>query len=209
MYGLTKEEIKLFKRLNTPVKIQDFLDGFKINFEEEGDTCMSPRMVLKERKCHCIEGAILAALILRVNGHPPLLVDLEANSRDFDHVITVFKKDGMWGAITKTNHAVLRYREPIYGSIRELVMSYFHEYFDDKGRKNLRAYSLPVNLSRFDGIGWMITEDEVWEIPEFLAEVKHFPILIKSQIHCLRRADAVEIEAGKIVEWKENSKKKK
>lgn len=202
MIGLNSKEVKLFKSLNTFAKIQDFINTLKINFEERGDTCMSPRMVLKNGKCHCMEGAILAALILRINGYKPLVVDLLAHDRDFDHVLAVFKKDGKWGAITKTNHAVLRYREPIYRSIRELVMSYFHEYFDHKGRKNLRSYSKPINLKRFDKKGWMTSEDEVWYIPEYITTVKHYSLLNKKQIAGLRMADKVEIEAGKIVEWK-------
>ncbi|MBI3622994.1 hypothetical protein HY212_02855 [Candidatus Pacearchaeota archaeon] len=207
MFGLTKEEIKTLKSLKTPVKIQDFLDSLKINFEENGDTCISPRKVLRIKKCHCMEGAILAALALRVQGYKPLLVDLTSNSRDFDHVVAVFKKHRKWGAISKTNHAVLRYREPLYNSIRELAMSYFHEYFDNEGRKNLRSYSLPVDLSRFDKLGWMTTEDEVWYIPEYLGNVKHFPILNKNQIHSLRKADEIEIKAGKLVEWKSKNMK--
>ena len=202
-----KGELKILKRLKTPAKIQDFLDKLKINFEEKGDTCLSPLMVLKKGKCHCMEGAILAALALRVQGYKPLVVDLTSNKRDFDHVIAVFKKNGKWGAISKTNHAVLKYREPVYNSIRELVMSYFHEYFDDNGRKNLRSYSMPVDLSRFDEMGWMTADDEVWYIPDYLADVKHFQILDKKQIHSLRKADKVEIEAGKIVEWKNKKMK--
>lgn len=203
MFGLTKDELKLFKSLKSPAKIQGFLNSLKINFEEDGkDTCMSPRTVLRKRKCHCMEGAILAALALRVQGYKSLLVDLEANRKDFDHVVAVFKKNGKWGAISKTNHATLRYREPLYNSIRELAMSYFHEYFDHKGRKNLRKYSAPVDLSMFDRKGWMTTEDEVWYIPDYLSKVKHHVILNKSQIHGLRKADKIEIKAGELVEWK-------
>ncbi len=203
MFDLTKEEIKLFKSLNTPGKIQDFINKIPINFEEDGkDSCYSPRMVLEKNRCHCVEGAILAALILRVNGYPPLLVDLTANEHDFDHVIAVFEKDGKWGAISKTNHYSLRYREPVYNSIHELVMSYFHEYFNDKGKKTLRSYSDVVDLSMFDDENWMTSEEEIWQIPEYLAEVEHFSILNKSQISGLRDADDIEIEAGKIVEYK-------
>ena len=197
-----KGELKILKKLKTPAKIQDFLDKLKINFEEKRDTCLSPVMVLKKGKCHCMEGAILAALALRVQGYKPLVVDLTSNSRDFDHVVAVYKKNGKWGAISKTNHAVLKYREPVYNSIRELVMSYFHEYFDNKGRKNLRSYSMPVDLSRFDEMGWTITDKEVWYIPDYLADIKHFQILDKKQICSLRKADKVEIKAGKVVEWK-------
>jgi len=208
-FELTFAELKLFRRLNTGKKIQDFINKIPINFEEnKKDTCYSPRKVLKENKCHCIEGAILAALILRVNGHSPLLVDLTANNKDFDHVIAVFKKQKKWGAISKTNHSTLRYREPIYNSVREIVMSYFNEYYNDDGKKTLRSYSNPVNLSRFDKIKWMTTEKELWEIPDYLARIKHFPILTKSQIANLRNADKIEILAGNLTEYQSNKMKK-
>ena len=202
MLGLDKNEIKILKSLDNPKKIQDFLNKIPLNFEEKGDTCMSPRMVLKNRKAHCVEGAMVAAAALRLNGEKPLVIDMEATKKDFDHVICVFKRNGKWGAIGKTNHAVLRYREPVYKSIRELVMSFFHEYFDDDGKKNLRSYSLPVDLSRFDHLNWMASEEDVWFIPEHLAKVRHFPILTRSQIAGLRKADKVELDAGDVVEWK-------
>jgi len=202
MFNIGKKELKILKSLNTPGKIQDFLNKLPMNFEKKGDTCFSPMLVLEKNTCHCMEGAALAALALRIHGYPPLLVDLQANKNDFDHVITVFKRDGCWGAISKTNHAVLRYREPIYRSIRELAMSYFHEYTDDKGRKNLRNFSQPVNLKIFDHLGWMTTKDEIDYIPEYLDKVRHYPILNRKQICGLRKADKVELDAGDIVEWK-------
>ena len=205
---LPKHAYKILKKLNTPVKIQNFINSIKINFEENGDTVLSPMTVLEQGKCHCIEGAILAALALRVNDYPPLVIDLAANDNDFDHVVTVFKKYGKWGAISKTNHSVLRYREPIYNSIRELALSYFHEYSNnsDDGKKTLRSYSLPVNLKRFDRRGWMTTKEEIMYIPEYLVDVKHFPILNRKQIRNLRPMDKVEIKAGQIIEWKKGKK---
>ena len=194
-----EKELKIIKKLTNPKKIQDFINELRINFEENGDSCMSPRRVLRERKAHCIEGALLAAAILRFHGHKPLIVDLEANNKDFDHVISVFRIEKCWGAISKTNHAVLRYREPIYKSIRELVMSYFHEYLLDNGKKTLRKYSLPVNLSIFDNKKWITSEEDVWFIPDYLTKVKHYNILNKSQIMGLRKADELEIKAGKLV----------
>ncbi len=202
MFGLNEKELRILKSLNTPRKIQDFLNKIPINFEEKEDTCFSPRMVLKNNKAHCMEGALFAAAALRVNGEKPLIVDLNANEKDDDHVLCVFQRRGFWGAIGKTNHAVLRYREPIYKSIRELVMSFFHEYFDDKGKKNLRKYSLPVDLSKLDRLNWMASEEDVWFIHDYLDKVKHFPILTRSHISGLRKADKIEIDAGKIVEWK-------
>jgi len=207
MFGLTKKELKVLKKLNTPKKIQNFLNKIPINFEPNGDTCMSPRMVLKTNIAHCIEGAMLAALAFRVNGRKPLLVDLTATRKDFDHVLCVFKEDGFLGAITKTNHGVLRYREPIYKSVRELVMSFFHEYFMDNGKKTLRSYTKPIDISKFDKYNWMTSEKDVWEIPEELVKAKHYKILTKKQIRKLRKADKIEIEIGKVTEWKKRKLK--
>lgn len=207
-FGLSSEELKLFRSLNTPGKIQDFINKIPINFEENGETCYSPRMILRINKCHCMEGAILAAFLLRVNGFLPLVVDMTASKKDFDHVIAVFEIDGKWGAISKTNHATIRYREPVYDSIRELVMSYFHEYTNNDGEKTLRGYSEPVDLSVFDNIDWMATENELWEIPNYLEEIEHFQILTKKQAANLRKADEIEIKTGNLVEWKSDKMKK-
>lgn len=201
-FGIPEKDFKILKKLDTPKKIQDFLDTLPRNFDEEGHICLSPLSILREKRCHCVEGAILAALALRIQGKEPLLLDLTATKDDLDHVVALFRQYGRWGAISKTNHAVLRYREPVYRTIRELAMSYFHEYTDDRGRKTLRSFSLPVNLKRFDREGWMTTREDIYYIPQYLAEVKHFKIMDRKQIRNLRRADKIEIEAGKILEWK-------
>ena len=202
MYGLTKEELHILKTLKTPRRIQDFLDAFSINFEEAGDSCWSPRKVLREGRAHCIEGAMLAALALRLHGARPLLLDLASAHGDQDHVVALFQDHGCWGAISKTHHAVLRYREPIYSSIRELALSYFHEYFLNDGKKTLRSYSAPLDLSRFDKKGWMTDEEDLWYIVHALDDAPHTQILRSGQARHLRRADKVEVEAGKIMEWK-------
>jgi hypothetical protein len=201
MFNLTKEEEKIFKRLNTPVKIQDYINTLGCNFEYKGDTCLSPRQVIREGHAHCLEAACLAAAILWYHKEEPLVLDLKASRGDFDHVVTVFKRNSCFGAISKTNHAVLRYREPIYKTIRELVMSYFHEYFIDNGRKTLRSYTMPVNLKRF-GTEWITSEEGVWDIGAALYDAKHFPVLNKKMISSLRKADSIEIQAGKIVQDK-------
>lgn len=202
MFGLTAQELRLLRRLNTPRKIQDYLDTLKINFEPNGDTCRSPRVIMREGTAHCIEGAMLAALAFRVSGQKPLVLDLESSRHDLDHVVALFKQHGCWGAVSKTNHAVLRYREPVYKTVRELVLSYFHEYFDAKGLKTLRYYSMPVNLARFDKHNWMTNEEDNWVIAQYLCEVAHYPLLSRAQISTLRKADPVERRAGEIVEWK-------
>lgn len=198
---LTTTERKILQKLDSPKKIQDFLNTLPNNFEPDGDTCRSPRTVLRTRTAHCIEGAMLAALALAYHGKPALLMDLSAHKRDFDHVVTLFKQAGKWGAISKTNHAVLRYREPIYKTLRELALSYFHEYFTADGKKNLRSYSRPLNLKKFK-TDWITNGEDVWYIAEALCEIKHYPLIDKKTIQTLRRADPIEIEAGKIVEWR-------
>lgn len=170
-------ERSVLRGLTTPAKIQTFLDEkIGYNVEPGGDTCYSPRVVLRKRVAHCMEGALLAAAALANLGHPPLLVDLEA-VRDTDHVLAVYRAGGHWGAVAKSDYSGLRSREPVYRTIRELVMSYFEHYFNKAGEKTLRTYSRPVNLRRFDRIGWTTREDYVWEIPNHLCDIPHTPIL--------------------------------
>jgi hypothetical protein len=203
----SKKEKKIIESLDSPYKVQIFLNKLKANLIRGGsrykDTCRSPKGVLKERRAHCIEGAVFAAAVLRHHGYPPLIVDLEATKDDLDHVIYVFRKNNRWGAVSKTNHAVLRYREPVYKNIRELVMSYFHEYTDKVGNKTLRKFSSPINLKRFDKYDWMMTEKEIWYIPEFLTKVKHHKILTNKQVAELNTADKIEVMVGNIKEYKE------
>lgn len=154
-----------------------------------------------------MEGAMLAAAALRLAGERPLLLDLTTTADDQDHVVALFRWNGCWGAISKTNHAVLRYREPVYRTIRELAMSYFHEYFlQSNGEKTLRSFAGPVNLVRFDRKGWMTSEDEVWYVPEYLCEIRHTAIVSRAQIARLRPADEVERRLGGIVEWKDGQR---
>lgn len=200
-FNLTKKETRLFKSLNTPSKIQDFLNTIPQNFDEDGPIVISPRKVLELNKAHCVEGALLAAAILWYHGHKPLLMDIKTlrSQNDSDHVVTLFKHNGYWGALSKTNHGVLRYREPIYKTLRELALSYFHEYFlNDTGIKTMRSYSKAHNLSQY-GTKWITSEEDLYEISADLDEIAHFDVVPKHLK--LRKADKVEIEAGKIVEW--------
>lgn len=207
MYGLSPSELRILKPLTTPEKIQDFLDTLPTNFEKRGETCMSPRRVLRERIAHCMEGAMLAALALRLHGHPPLVMDLKVRSEDDDHIVTPFKIKGHWGAISKTNHGTVRYRDPVYRTLRELVMSYFHEYTDTKGYKVLHWYSAPVNLSRFDRRGWVTAEEELFYIPQYIDTARHYQLLKPSHKKILRRADRMERKLGSMLEWKEKEGK--
>lgn len=189
------------RSLNTPARVQDFLNGLQFNFEQKGETLKSPILTLRARKAHCMEGALLGAHILSLQGFKPYIMCLKAIKGDYDHVIVPFKEGGLWGALSKTNHTVLRYREPIYKNIRELAMSYFHEYFLDNGKKTLRQYSELLNLNTLPG-EWMLSEKDLWYIDKKLDRIKYYDIVPKSHIKKLRKADKVEIKAGKIVEYK-------
>lgn len=202
---LTKEEEKLFRILNNPKKIQDFLNtlGKKPEAKKE-HIVRSPRIVLETRTANCMEGALLACAILQFHGTRPLLLDLkvaENNNKDVDHVVALFEIDGHYGAISRTSHAVLRYREPIYKTLRELVLSYFHEYFTNSdGKKTLRSYSKPFDVQKRFGARWITTEHDIFEIAVALDDSPHLEILTKAMERNLRRADPIEIEAGKLTE---------
>ena len=191
-------ELAVLRRLATPARIQHFLDhDLGYNMEKEGDTCRSPRRILRDRVAQCMEGALFAAAALRVQGFPPLLVDLEA-VRDDDHVLAVYRHRGHWGAIAQSNYAGLRSREPVYRTLRELVMSYFEHYFNLKGEKTLRRYSRPVNLARFDPISWMTAEQDLWVIPDYLAAIPHRRLLTPAMERTLSPMDARLFAAGRV-----------
>lgn len=142
-----------------------------------------------------MEGALVAAAALRVNGHPPLIMDLES-VHDDDHVVALYRERGLWGGIAKSNFAGLRFRPPVYRTLRELALSYFTNYYNLRGEYTLRAYSLPVNLSRLDGCHWMTSEDDVWCVAEALIAAHHYPLFPDKVARALPRLDHRSFEAG-------------
>ncbi len=191
-WGLSPKELRTLKALKTPAKIQRFIDELEYQY---ADTAGSPRRVLRERKGHCLEGALLAAAALRLQGHKPLLMDLEA-VRDDDHVIALYRERGLWGGIAKSNYAGLRFRAPVYRTLRELALSYFESYYNLRGERTLRAYSRPVDLRRLDKRGWMAAEDDVWFVAEALVAAKHCELVPHSVARGLPRLDRRSFEAG-------------
>jgi hypothetical protein len=194
-HAFTAAERAVFRRLRTPEKIQRFLDELAYNKEPGGPTCRSPRRVLRDRTAHCMEGALFGAAALRLLGHPPLLLDLEA-VRDDDHVLAIFRVRGNWGALAKSNYSGLRYREPVYRTLRELVMSYFEHYFNLQKEKTLRGYSRPVRLTRFDSMGWMTAEEDPWVVPEHLCAIAHTPVFAAGLVPRLGHVDDRLFAAG-------------
>jgi hypothetical protein len=195
VYGLTARETALLRRLDSPAKVQAYLDGLTYNLEEHGETLRSPRRVIRDRTAHCAEAAFFAAAAFRVNGRAPLIVDLEA-VRDDDHVLAVHRDGGLWGSVALSKFAGLRFRSPVYRTLRELAMSYFEDYYNWDGERTLRAYSRPVSLARFDRIAWMTAEDDLWPIVEHLAAVPHVRLMDRSAERRLPRLDRRSYGAG-------------
>ncbi len=191
-FGLSPGELRTLQSLKTPALIQKFVDALPYEY---ANTARSPKRVLRERKGHCLEGAVLAAAALRVNGHPPLLMDLEA-VQDDDHVIALYRARGLWGGIAKSNFAGLRFRAPIYRTLRELALSYFEHYYNLRGERTLRGYSGAVDLSGLDGEAWMTSEKDVWCVPELLIAARHYPLLPERTARQLPRLDRRSFEAG-------------
>ncbi len=206
--SLTSEEKRIFSQLNSPIKIQDYLEALPINFEKGGETCLSPRLVIRHQTAHCFEGALFAAAAFMFHGQKPLLLDLKTIDGDFEHVVALFRQGKSWGAISKTNHAVLRYREPVYKSVRELAMSFFNEYFLDNGKKTMRSFSGAFSLSRYHPADWITSEKPLWFIDQALNASPHELVFRGGKLPRLRRADPVEIEAGKLTTWPKSVTKK-
>jgi hypothetical protein len=201
---LTSHERKLFTKLSSPRSIQAYLDTLPINFELRGETYMSPRRVVREKTAHCFEGALFAAAVLAYHGKKPLLLDFQTIPADEDHVVALFRDGRYWGAISKTNHSVLRWRDPVYRSVRELAMSFYHEYFLWNGSKSLRAYSRPFDLSRFLPERWATEEKDLFWLVERLDTSPHNAVAPNRNIQKGRRASAIELQALTLLEWEKN-----
>lgn len=204
--GLTSREYAVLKKLSTPIKIQDFLDSLPMNNEKKGDTHLSPRRVLAEKKAHCIEGAMLAALALWIHGEPPVIMNLSARmgKGDVDHVVALYKRGGRYGCISKTNHATIRFRDPVYRTTRELALSYFHEWFmNSTGEKTLECYSRPLDMRTF-GTAWITEEKDLWNVADALSELPHYFLVPKGNWRYVRKADAMELKAGRLIEWRDS-----
>lgn len=211
---------RLFSFLKSPTRIQDYLDALPINFELSGETNLSPYQVFTQKTAHCFEGAVFAAAVLAFHGHKPLLMDFACCFDDEDHTIALFNENGRWGAISKTNHAVLKFRDPIYLTPREIAMSFAHEYYLWDGRKSLRGYSAPFDLSKYPPEKWIMPGESPKDsklptgqaldwLMTALSNTRYFPIAPEKIMQRLRRASKVELRALEIVDFKDPRKKKR
>ena len=199
--GLARGEFAMLERLTSPQKIQAFLNAIPINHEVGGETVLSVREVLRQRRAHCIEGALVAACALWVQGQPPLVMHLDCHESDFPHVVALFRRAGAWGAISKTNGAPLRYRDPIYRTLRELALSYFHEYSNRRGHKTLRSYSTSFDMRRIDPGEWVTNAKSCWATHDRLTNLRHYLLISRRQERLLAKRDSFERKAAKLVEY--------
>ena len=191
---LTRPERALVASLTSPARIQALLDSIPYSAE---DRYRCPLTVLRERVGHCFDGALFAAAMLRRLGHPPRIVDLLPNRRDDDHLLAVYRRGGFWGAVAKSNFTGLRFREPVYRSLRELVLSYFDDYFNAAGEKTLRGYTVPLNLAAYDRQGWMTSDGAVLDrIGERLGRIRQVKLLTPRMVAALSPVDERSLRAG-------------
>jgi len=172
---LSKENRSIFESLRTPAQIQAFLDSVPYS-AEDANRC--PRRVLEDRQAHCLDGGLFAAAALRRLGFPPLIIDLlPPPGRDDDHVLAIFKQYNCYGAIAKSNYVGLRYREPVYRNLRELVMSYFEAFFNSLGEKTLRGYTVTLDLRKLDALEWETDDRGADEIEQRLKHLHLKPVI--------------------------------
>jgi hypothetical protein len=190
---LTESEHQFISTLTTPAKIQAFLDELPYSTEH---IYRCPLRVLRERTAHCFDGALFAAATLRRLGYPPLIMDMLPNDRDDDHMLAIYERCGHWGAIAKSNFVGLRFREPIYRTLRELVMSYFEQFYNLEREKTLRSYTFPLNLKAFDALDWMTKDDFLEHIAQKLDRIRRVPVLTEPMISALSLVDERSYRAG-------------
>ena len=207
--ALNKPLEAVLRPLNTPQKVQAYLDSLPINFEEKGDTYMSPARMVEAKVAHCAEAALFAAAALAYHGEKPLIMDLRSIGKDVDHVVALFRQNGYWGAISKTNYPVLRYRDPIYPDPKSIALSYFHEYFLDTGQKTLREYSAPFDLSKYDPKEWVTEEKDLYDLIQELDDSRHYSLVPKKNERLIRKATKFEIDTTDAREWKRPKKRRK
>jgi len=191
--ALSGSERRIWRQLTTPIGIQAFLDKLPYSVET-GYRC--PLRVLREHAAHCFDGALFGAAALRRLGNPPLILNMISNDEDDDHILALYRRNGYWGAVAKSNFAGLRFREPVYRTLRELVLSYFEQFYNVERKKTLRSYTVPLNLKAFDKFNWMTSDPPIEKIGSRLDEIRKVRILTRGMIASLSLVDERSCRSG-------------
>lgn len=195
--SLSSEQRQILENLNTPIKIQIFLDTIAYDGSDIDRTSVQ---VMEQGRAHCLDGGLFAAAALRRLGYPPLIIDLvPAPNTDDDHVLALFRRNNHWGAVAKSNFVGLRYREPVYKTVRELVMTYFEAYHSLNYDRTLRGYTRPLNLAAFDRFGWETTEEGVKRVSKRLYSLRSVPLLTPKMIEDLSQVDIITYRSNTLV----------
>ena len=190
---LTSSEQNLLESLDNPAKIQAFLNGLSYSTDH---FYRCPLRVLRERTAHCFDGALFAAMALRRIGYPPHILALIPNERDDDHLMVLFKLINCWGAVAQSNFTGLRYREPVYRNLRELVVSYFADHFNAAGEKTLRGYRGPIRLETFDRLNWMGSDAGLEALSDGMDRYRVNPLITGRMAASLSLVDERGLKAG-------------
>jgi hypothetical protein len=186
------EEIDIINSLDTPESVQAYLDQIPYNTEI---TCRSPRRVMRDKKANCMEGAFFAAASLESLGFNPSVVYFYA-VRDDGHAITLFRRNGKYGSIAKSNFTGLRYRSPIYKSVREVVLSYFDHHFNILKELTMRKYTQPLYLKQTLFPDWQLREDDLFDISDHFDKLRTYTIITPYEARSLRLVDEMSYKAG-------------
>ncbi len=178
--------------LDTPAKIQDMLD--RIPYRTEDISCC-PLSVFNDGKANCFDGALLAAACLGLLGYPPVIVEMIPWNDD-DHILAIFKRNGRYGALAKSNFVGLRKREPVYKNLHELIMSYFDVFYNVDKEFTMRGYSMPLRLSAFDRYDWLCSDAGAEKVAEGLSKKRQYPILTPQMISELGKVDDLTYRTG-------------
>ena len=121
---------------------------------------------------HCLEATLFAATILEQHGYPPLVLSFESID-ELDHVIFVYKRNGLWGSVARSRDPGLHGRKPVFKTPRALALSYVDPYVDFTGR--VTAYAV-VDMRIMGDYDWRFSEKNVWKVERMLLDYPHHPI---------------------------------
>lgn len=192
--ALQPDEVDLLNGLSSPLKIQAFLDSVRYPAGERNRSILN---VIRDRQAHCLDGGLFAAAALNWLGYPALILDLLPEpGADDDHVLALFQVDGCWGALAKSNFVGLRMREPVYRSLRELVMSYFDGFYNVNGRLTLRGYTRPIRLASWHVPDWLLLDAGVDAIEKKLKKLSVISLISQAAAERLNPVDEVSYRHG-------------